>query len=64
MLELSHDVPRPAYLGGGQDPHSAHGSGAPDWESYHERMGYIFTLLRAHQCDSSMFQLPPGTPPF
>jgi hypothetical protein len=85
VLELSHDVPRPAYLGGapfppdlmelddedavelaarfGQDLHSTRRSGAPDWESYQERMGYIFTLLRAHQCDPSMFQLPPGTPP-
>ncbi len=84
MLELSRDVPRPAYLDGalfppdlmelddedavalaarfGQDLHSARRSGAPDWESYHERMGYIFTLLRAHQCDPSLFPLPPGTP--
>ena len=37
-------------------------SDAPDWESYDERMGFIFTLLRAHQCDPALFALPPGTP--
>ncbi len=84
VLELSRDVPRPAYLHGapfppdlmvlddpdaialaarfGQDLDSADRSDAPDWESYDERMGYIFTLLRAHQCDPSLFDLPPGTP--
>jgi hypothetical protein len=46
----------------GQDPGSAAMSDAPDWESYDERMGFIFTLLRAHQCDPAMFALPPGTP--
>lgn len=84
LLELSRDVPRPAYLSGapfpaelmvledpdaialairfGQDLDSADRSDAPDWESYDERMGYIFTLLRSHQCDPSLFDLPPGTP--
>lgn len=84
VLELSRDVPRPAYLKGapfppdlmvlddpeaialavrfGQDLDSADRSDAPDWESYQERMGYIFTLLRAHQSDPSLFDLPPGTP--
>jgi hypothetical protein len=46
----------------GQDPGSAANSDAPDWESYDERMGFIFTLLRAHQCDPALFALPPGTP--
>jgi hypothetical protein len=46
----------------GQDPDSAARSDAPDWESYDERMGFIFTLLRAHQCDPALFALPPGTP--
>jgi hypothetical protein len=83
-LELSRDVPPPAYLSGalfppelvhledpeaielaerfGQDLDSAVDSDAPDWESYRERMGFIFTLLRAHQADPSLFELPPGTP--
>jgi len=46
----------------GQDVESAHDSDAPDWESYAERMGFIFTLLRAYQCDPALFVLPPGTP--
>lgn len=46
----------------GQDPDSAAASDAPDWESYDERMGFIFTLLRSHQCDPALFDLPPGTP--
>jgi hypothetical protein len=25
-------------------------------------MGYIFTLLRSHQQDPSLFELPPWTP--
>jgi hypothetical protein len=84
VLELSRDVPPPAYLGGaqfppelevledpdalalaarfGQDPGSAAASDAPDWESYDERMGFIFTLLRSHQGDPALFDLPPGTP--
>jgi hypothetical protein len=45
-----------------QDPDSAAASDAPDWESYDERMGFIFTLLRAWQCDPALFALPPGTP--
>lgn len=46
----------------GQDVASAHDSDAPDWESYRERMGFIFTLLRAYQRDPALFDLPPGTP--
>ncbi len=46
----------------GQDPGSAVHSDAPDWESYDERMGFIFTLLRSYQRDPSLFDLPPGTP--
>ncbi len=46
----------------GQDLGSAVNSDAPDWESYAERMGFIFTLLRANQCDPELFALPPGTP--
>jgi hypothetical protein len=46
----------------GQDLNSARHSGAPDWESYEERMGFIFTLLRAHQGDPALFDLPPETP--
>lgn len=46
----------------GQDPGSAVHSDAPDWESYEERMGFIFTLLRSYQADPALFDLPPGTP--
>lgn len=46
----------------GQDLGSARDSDAPDWEDYRERMGYIFTLLRSHQQDPTLFDLPPGTP--
>jgi len=46
----------------GQDPGSAVNSDAPDWESYEERMGFIFTLLRTYQADPSLFDLPPDTP--
>ena len=46
----------------GQDVGSADDSDAPDWESYEERMGFIFTLLRSYQRDLSLFDLPPGTP--
>ncbi len=46
----------------GQDLASAHDSDAPDWESYAERMGFIFTLLRSYQGDPSLFDLPSGTP--
>lgn len=46
----------------GQDVDSARDSDAPNWEDYRERMGYIFTLLRAFQQDPTMFGLPPGTP--
>ena len=45
-----------------QDPNSARRSDAPDWESYEERMGFIFTLLRAHQGDAALFDLPPDIP--
>jgi hypothetical protein len=43
----------------GQDLASARHSDAPDWERYEERMGFIFTLLRAYQQDPAMFALPP-----
>jgi hypothetical protein len=46
----------------GQDLQSAEASDAADWESYEERMGFIFTLLRAYQCDLARFVLPSGTP--
>jgi hypothetical protein len=46
----------------GQDPASATHSDAPSWESYEERMGFIFTLLRSYQADPALFGLPPGTP--
>lgn len=42
----------------GQDLHSARHSDAPNWEEYDERMGYIFTLLRAYQQDAAMFEMP------
>jgi len=45
-----------------QDGGSADDSDAPDWASYEERMGFIFTLLRSYQRDPSLFDLPPGTP--
>jgi hypothetical protein len=43
----------------GQDVRSANDSDAPNWEDYRERMGYIFTFLRAFQQDPEMFDLPP-----
>ena len=46
----------------GQDPESAEDSDAPDWEDYRERMGFIFTFLRAYQQHPGLFALPPGTP--
>jgi hypothetical protein len=46
----------------GQDLDSAVHSDAPNWEDYRERMGFIFTFLRAFQQDPDMFGLPPGTP--
>ena len=46
----------------GQDPDSAEDSDAPDWEDYRERMGFIFTFLRAYQQHPALFGLPPGTP--
>jgi len=42
----------------GQDLYSARDSDAPDWEDYDERMGYIFTMLRAYQQDAAIFALP------
>lgn len=42
----------------GQDLHSTRHSDAPDWESYHERMGFIYNLLRAYQQDPAMFEMP------
>jgi hypothetical protein len=43
----------------GQDVRSAIDSDAPNWEDYRERMGYIFTFLRAFQQDPEVFDLPP-----
>jgi hypothetical protein len=64
LLEDLHD-PESVELARrfGQDLGSAAASDALDWESYDDRMGFIFTLLRAHQCDPTLFALPPGTPP-
>jgi hypothetical protein len=42
----------------GQDLTSTRDSDAPDWEIYEERMGYIFSLLRAYQQDAAIFELP------
>jgi hypothetical protein len=42
----------------GQDPGSILHSDAPNWESYDERMGYIFTLERAFQQDPFIFDMP------
>jgi hypothetical protein len=42
----------------GQDLNSTRDSDAPDWEIYEERMGYIFSLLRAYQQDAAIFELP------
>jgi len=47
----------------GQDLDDAARSDAPDWESFDERMGFIFTLFRAYQCDPTLYPLPPATPP-
>jgi hypothetical protein len=41
----------------GQDPESTRYSNAPNWESYLERMGYIFTLLRVFQQDPHIFDM-------
>jgi hypothetical protein len=46
----------------GQDPGSTRASDAPDWEDYDERMGFIFSFLRAYQQDPAIFHLPQGTP--
>lgn len=56
--------PEAVYLAArfGQDPGSAADSDAPDWEDYRERMGFIFTFLRAYQQHPGLFALPPGTP--
>ena len=62
-LEHLHDPDAVALaIRFGQGLDDAKRSNAVDWESYQERMGYIFTLLRAHQCDPALFDLPPGTP--
>jgi hypothetical protein len=42
----------------GQDPTSAARSHAPDWEIYRERMGFIFTFIRAYQRDPALFAMP------
>lgn len=46
----------------GQDVDSAARSNAPDWEDFAERMGFIYTLFRAYQCDPSLYAMPPGIP--
>jgi hypothetical protein len=46
----------------GQDLESASRSDAPDWEDFDERMGFIFTLFRAYQCDPTLYAMPPGIP--
>ncbi len=46
----------------GQDVGSASLSDAPDWEDFTERMGFIFTLFRAYQCDLALHGMPPGIP--
>jgi hypothetical protein len=46
----------------GQDPGSTRASDASDWEDYDERMGFIFSFLRAYQQDPAIFDLPQGTP--
>ncbi|GLI26356.1 hypothetical protein ARHIZOSPH14_05980 [Agromyces rhizosphaerae] len=33
-------------------------SDAPIWEDYDERMGFILTFFRAHQCDPRYFEVP------
>ncbi len=43
-----------------QDPSSAAHSHAPDWEEYKERVGFIFTFIRAYQQDPALFALPVG----
>ncbi len=45
-----------------QDVDSASRSDAPDWEDFAERMGFIFTLFRAYQCDPTLHAMPPGIP--
>jgi hypothetical protein len=45
-----------------QDLASASRSDAPDWENFEERMGFIFTLFRAYQCDPTLHAMPPGIP--
>ena len=45
-----------------QDLGSASRSDAPDWEDFAERMGFIFTLFRAYQCDPTLHAMPPGIP--
>ena len=46
----------------GQDLDSTSRSDAPDWEDFTERMGFIFTLFRAYQCDPTLHAMPPGIP--
>ena len=41
-----------------QDPSSTADSDARDWEDYRERMGFIFTFLRAYQRDPALFAMP------
>ena len=58
LLELRDPEARALAVRFGQDLRSARDSDAPNWEDYRERMGYIFTLLRAYQQDPAMFELP------
>jgi hypothetical protein len=62
LLELDDPEAVELAVRFGQDLDGAGASDAPDWESYDERMGFIFTLLRSHQCDPALFDLPPATP--
>jgi hypothetical protein len=58
LLHLEDPEARDLASRFGQDPESARHSDAPNWEDYGERMGFIFTLLRAYQQDAAMFDLP------
>jgi hypothetical protein len=59
LLELTDADAIALAMRFGQDVRSAIDSDAPNWEDYRERMGYIFTFLRAFQQDPEMFDLPP-----
>ena len=59
LLELTDGDAIELAIRFGQDLVSAIQSDAPNWEDYEERMGFIFTFLRAFQQDPDMFDLPP-----